>query len=344
MFKALLKDLSEGKTLAKQEAKVAMDAMMQGNVDESQVAGLLAMMRLRGETVAEMTGFALSMREHALGLDHSEAKLLDTCGTGGDDLSTFNISTTTAIVVSACGVKIAKHGNRAISSKSGSADVLEELKIPVQASPEEAIATLKDKGLCFLFAPMYHQSMKHVAQTRKQLGFKTIFNLLGPLVNPAKANRQMIGVFDTKFAEKMAETLRELGTERALFVTGADGIDECSITTLTNVVELNGSEISKYQLTPEEVGLERGNLKEIQATSVKESAAIIENIFLGKANNTARNIVVLNSAMALYVAGEVENVQEGVAKIQMILRTGKAYQQFQKLQDLQDLQFYKERI
>lgn len=333
MFKALLKVLSEGKTLTKQEAKGAMDAMMQGNVAEAQVAGLLSMMRLRGETIAEMTGFALSMREHALALDHSEPKLLDTCGTGGDDLSTFNISTTTAIVVSACDVKIAKHGNRAISSNSGSADVLEALKIPVQASPAEAIRALKDNGLCFLFAPLYHQSMKHVAATRKLLGFKTIFNLLGPLVNPAKANRQMIGVFDTNFAEKMAETLRELGTERAVFVTGGDGIDECSITTFTDVVELNGSQIKRYQLTPEEVGLERGKLIDIQATSVQESATIIENILLGKANKTAENIVVLNSAMALYVADEVETVREGVEKIQMVLRTGKAYQQFQKLQD-----------
>lgn len=336
MFKALLKVLSEGKTLTKQEAKGAMDAMMEGNVPEAQVAGLLAMMRLRGETIAEMTGFALSMREHALLLDHSEPKLLDTCGTGGDDLSTFNISTTTAIVVSACDVKIAKHGNRAISSNSGSADVLEALRIPVQASPNEAITALRDKGLCFLFAPYYHQSMKHVAATRKQLGFKTIFNLLGPLVNPARANRQMIGVFDTNFAEKMAETLRELGTERALFVTGGDGIDECSITTHTDIVELNGNEISRYQLTPAEVGLKQGKLIDIQATSVQESAAIIENILSGIANKTAENIVVLNSAMALYVANEVETVQEGVLKIQTILKTGKAYQQFKKLQVKQE--------
>jgi anthranilate phosphoribosyltransferase len=202
MFKAILKTLSEGKTLPQKEAKAAMDEMMQGNVDGSQIAGLLAMMRLRGETVAEMTGFALSMREHALSFDHSEKNLLDTCGTGGDDLSTFNISTTTAIIVSACNVKVAKHGNRAISSNSGSADVLEALGIPVQATPEAAVTALKEKGLCFLFAPLYHQSMKHVAATRKQLGFKTIFNLLGPLVNPAKASRQMIGVFDTNYAEK----------------------------------------------------------------------------------------------------------------------------------------------
>lgn len=332
MLKQVLKNCSEGKTLTRNEAKQVMDEMMQGNAEDAQIAGLLSMMRLRGETVDEMIGFATSMREHAVSIDHSFNKLLDTCGTGGDDLSTFNISTATAILVSSCGVKVAKHGNRAVSSKSGSADVLERLQIPVQASPEEAVKALYDKGLSFLFAPLYHQSMKHVASTRKQLGFKTIFNLLGPLVNPAKANRQMIGVFNTGFAEKMAQTLRELGTERAIFVTGGEGLDECSITTYTDVVELMNGEIKRYQLTPEEVGLVRGNVNEIQAKSIEESATIIENIFLGEANKTAENIVVLNSATALFISEEVESIKEGVEKVQKNLLKGKAFEQFKSLQ------------
>ncbi|QOY35845.1 anthranilate phosphoribosyltransferase [Anaerobacillus isosaccharinicus] len=332
MFKSLLKKCSEGITLTRVEAKAIMDEMMLGNVDGAQVASLLSMMRVRGETVEEMVGFALSMKEHAVSVDHDEKKLLDTCGTGGDDLGTFNVSTTTAILVSACGVKVAKHGNRAVSSKSGSADVLEKLQISVQSSPTEALAALQTKGLCFLFAPLYHQSMKHVADVRRQLGFKTVFNLLGPLVNPAKANRQVIGVFDPIYAKKMAETLRELGTERALFVTGGDGLDECSISTYTDVCELVKNEIIEYRLTPEEVGLNRGLLRNIQVTSVEESAKLIENIFRGKANKTAENIVIFNSGAALYVADEVETISEGVIKARQILSSGKGLEQLRFLQ------------
>ncbi len=334
MFKHLLKKCSEGNTLSRLEAKQAMDEMMQGNFEAAQVASLLSMMRVRGETVDEMVGFALSMREHAISVEHQEAKLLDTCGTGGDDLATFNISTTTAILVSACNVKVAKHGNRAVSSKSGSADVLEKLKIPVQASPLEAVEALKKKGLCFLFAPLYHQSMKYVADVRRQLGFKTVFNLLGPLVNPAKANRQMIGVFDTTFANKMAETLRELGAERALFVTGGDRLDECSISTYTDVVELTNNEIIRYQITPEEVGLKRGAINEIKVNNVEESAQVIESIFTQEANEAAENIVLLNSAAALYVAEEVETIAEGVIAARNIVASGKGLEQLRLLQTM----------
>ncbi|RXJ03952.1 anthranilate phosphoribosyltransferase [Anaerobacillus alkaliphilus] len=332
MFKQMLKNCSEGKTLTRVEAKSLMDEIMSGNGEALQVASLLSMMRLRGETVDEMVGFAQSMREHAVTVEHDEATLLDTCGTGGDDLSTFNISTASAILLSACKVKVAKHGNRAVSSKSGSADVLEQLQIPVQSSPKEALEALKTKGLCFLFAPLYHQSMKHVAEVRRQLGFKTVFNLLGPLVNPANANRQMIGVFHPTFAMKMAQTLRELGTDRAMFVTGADGLDECSISTDTNVIELRKGEIFQYQLTPEEVGLKRGAIEDIQVTSVTDSARLIENIFTGRANKTAENIVILNSASALYVAEEVGSIKEGVEKASETLYKYKGLEQLRSLQ------------
>lgn len=328
----MLKKCSEGKTLTRIEAKAIMDEIMVGNVDASQVASLLSMMRLRGETVDEMVGFALSMREHAVSVDHKEPKLLDTCGTGGDDLATFNISTATAILLSACNVKVAKHGNRAVSSKSGSADVLEKLQISVQTTPLEAVNALQTIGLCFLFAPLYHQSMKYVAEVRRQIGFKTVFNLLGPLVNPAKANRQMIGVFDTNLAEKMALTLRELGTERALFVTGGDGLDECSISTYTDVLELEKNKIVRYKVTPEEIGLKRGRVKDIQVTSVEESAKLIKDIFSGKANQTAKDIVIFNSGTALYAAGEVETIKEGVEKAISILSSGKGLEQLKLLQ------------
>lgn len=333
MFKHILKKCSEGKTMTQLEARQLMDEMMMGHGNDVQLSALLSMMRLRGETVEEMLGFAMSMRDHAIQINHSEKKLIDTCGTGGDHLNTFNISTTTAIALSACNVKVAKHGNRAISSSSGSADVLEVLKIPIQTSPIEAVHALEQKGLCFLFAPIYHQSMKHVANTRKLLGFKTIFNLLGPLVNPARANIQMIGVFDTAFAEKMAKTLRHLGTKRALFVTGGEGIDECSITTYTDVVELKEGNIERYRITPEQFGLKRGNLSEIEAKSVQESAVILRNIFNGSANQTAFNIVLLNTAAALYIADEAETIVEGIAVAKELFSSGKAHNQFCSLQE-----------
>ncbi|MCT8138897.1 anthranilate phosphoribosyltransferase [Anaerobacillus sp. CMMVII] len=332
MFKYILKKCSEGKTLTRSEAKEIMNEMMMGNVEKVQIASLLAMLRLRGETVDEMVGFALAMREHGVLVEHNERKLLDTCGTGGDGLATFNISTATAILLSASNVKVAKHGNRAVSSKSGSADVLEQLNIPVQSSPQEAIEALEKKGLCFLFAPLYHQSMKHVGDVRKQLGFKTVFNLLGPLVNPARADRQMIGVFNSSYALKMAETLRELGTERALFVTGGEGLDECSISSYTEVVELVNGKVVRYQITPEEVGLKRGELRDLQVSSVAESAELIEKIFLGKANIAAENIVVFNSATALYVASEVETIKEGVEKAKQVLSSGRGLEQLRLLQ------------
>ncbi len=334
MFRYMLKKCSEGKTLTRIEAKTLMDEIMNGHGEALQVASLLAMMRLRGETVDEMVGFAQSMREHAITVQHDEATLVDTCGTGGDELSTFNISTASAILLSACNVKVAKHGNRAVSSKSGSADVLEQLQIPVQSSPQEAVAAIKEKGLCFLFAPLYHQSMKHVADVRRLLGFKTVFNLLGPLVNPANANRQMIGVFHPTFAVKMARTLRELGTDRALFVTGGDGLDEFSISTHTNVVELNRGDIIQYEVTPEEVGLKRGPIEDIQVSTVDESASLIENIFTGRANKTAKNIVILNSASALYVAEEVGSIKEGVEKVSGILFGFKGLEQLRSLQSV----------
>ncbi|HET7616563.1 MAG TPA: anthranilate phosphoribosyltransferase, partial [Bacillales bacterium] len=238
MFKVLLRKAVDGNTLTEAEARRAMDLIMEGDATQSQIAGLLTVLRYRGETIEEMTGFVRSMRDHVITVDH-DMEVIDTCGTGGDGSSTFNISTAASLVVSALGVKVAKHGNRAMSSKSGSADVLEYLGIPTQADADEAIHSLKEKNMCFLFAQKYHVSMKHAAPVRREIGFRTIFNLIGPLTNPAGSRRQLIGVFDTAHAEKMAETLRNLGTERALIVTGAEGLDECSIAGHTDAVLLD---------------------------------------------------------------------------------------------------------
>lgn len=332
MFKDLLKKTIEGETLTEEEAKQAMDAIMGGEATASQIASLLTVLRFRGETVDEMTGFVRSMRNHAKTLHH-DMEVFDTVGTGGDGASTFNISTASAIVLSALGVKVAKHGNRAASSKSGSADVLEYLGIPIQLNEEEACEALRTKNMCFLFAPLYHVSMKNAALTRKEIGFRTVFNLLGPLTNPAGSNRQLIGVFDTNIAEKLAETLKRLGSKRAVFVTGGDGLDECSITTHTDIVTLDHGRITRSQLTPEDVGLERGKLSDIQVNTIQQSAELILTIFEGRGNESAANTVLLNAGAGLFAAGKAETIAEGVHEARKAVADGRAYKQLQLLQE-----------
>jgi anthranilate phosphoribosyltransferase len=332
MFKDLLKKTIEGETLAEQEAKQAMDAIMGGEATASQIASLLTVLRFRGETVAEMTGFVRSMRDHAKTLHH-DMEVFDTVGTGGDGASTFNISTASAIVLSALGVKVAKHGNRAASSKSGSADVLEYLGIPIQLDEKEARKALRTKNMCFLFAPLYHVSMKNAALTRKEIGFRTVFNLLGPLTNPAGSNRQLIGVFDTNIAEKLAETLKRLGSKRAVFVTGGDGLDECSITTHTDIVTLDHGTITRSQLAPEEVGLKRGKLSDIQVNTIQQSAELILKIFEGRGNESATNTVLLNAGAGLFAAGKAETIAEGVRVARKAIADGRAYEQLQLLRE-----------
>ena len=337
MVKETLSRLIEGEVLTASDARGVMNEIMSGNATASQIASIVTILRMRGEAVSEMVGFAQAMKEHAVAIPHVEQDVMDTCGTGGDKAKTFNISTATAIVLSALGVKVAKHGNRAVSSKSGSADVLEKLGISIQSTPEQAAASLKDYGMCFLFAPNYHHAMKHAAEPRKDIGFRTIFNLLGPMSNPANAKRQLIGVFDTSYAEKMAETLRELGTERAMLVTGREGLDECSITTMTDIVELRNGEITRYTLIPEEVGLQRGSLEDIQVSSSEESAAVIERILQSTATTeTSKDIVILNSAAGLYTAGAVSTIKEGVSVVQEAFIHGNVKRQYERLRQERD--------
>lgn len=331
MLKALLNKCIEGHTLKEQEAEQAMDFIMQGEATPSQIAGLISIMRFRGETVEELTGFVRSMRRHALSLEHEEPSLLDTCGTGGDVSSTYNISTASAIALSGAGIKVAKHGNRSVSSKSGSADVLETLQVPVQSGPEEAVKALQEKGLAFLFAPLYHVAMKHAGTPRKELGFRTIFNVLGPLTNPANADIQVVGVFDREYGEKMAYVLKNLGASRALFVTGRDGLDEMTISDSTYITELRDGEITKYEITPEEAGLTRASVEEVQVETAEESAALIESIFNGSETGAAKDILLLNMGAAFYAAGRAETIADGVQLAEEVIRGGKAEQQLQRL-------------
>ncbi|WP_099362724.1 anthranilate phosphoribosyltransferase [Fredinandcohnia onubensis] len=333
MFKQLLNKCITGEVLTEEESYRVMDVIMSGDATASQIASLLSILRFRGETVDEITGFARAMREHMMQLDYESDHVIDTCGTGGDGASTFNISTAAAIIVSSLGIKVAKHGNRAVSSKSGSADVLEYLGVKIQSSKEEAKEALNKRNMSFLFAPIYHAAMKHAVTPRQEIGFRTIFNLLGPMANPARCKRQVLGVYSTEYAEKMAYALQKLGSEHILFVSGRDGLDECSITTETDIVELKDGKITRFVLSPEDVDLPRGNMKDIQVSSVVESANLLRDVLYGSANQSATNIVLFNAGAAIYISGKANSIREGVEMAREALVMGIARNQFEQLRN-----------
>ncbi|MFC0271606.1 anthranilate phosphoribosyltransferase [Metabacillus herbersteinensis] len=335
MMKELLAKCIEGETLSESQAEYVMNQIMTGHSTPSQIASLVSILRLRGETVEELVGFAKSMKSHMTSIDYDH-EVVDTCGTGGDAASTFNISTAAAIVVSSLGVKVAKHGNRAISSKSGSADVLEKLGISIQTTREDAKNSLTNYHMSFLFAPLFHSSMKHAVTPRKEIGFRTVFNLLGPLSNPANAKRQVIGVFSTVYAEKMAYALAQLGSKHVMLVTGRDGLDELSITGETDVVELKDGNLKKYVVRPEDIGLETGNLADIQVANATESADLIKAIFMNKAPQSAKDIVAINAGAALYVAGHAESLKDGTLLALKAIENGTVYQQLMNLKELRE--------
>ncbi|MYL35201.1 anthranilate phosphoribosyltransferase [Pontibacillus yanchengensis] len=331
MLKPVLDRLVQKETLSEAEAFEVMDQIMKGNIQTDQLTSLLSLLRFRGETVQELLGFTKGMRQHMKTIQHDEEVIIDTCGTGGDGLSTFNISTAVAIVLASFQVKVAKHGNRKVSSSSGSADVLELLGVPVDTTPEHAAYMLKEKGMTFLYAPLYHQAMKHAVPARKSLGFRTVFNLLGPLSNPANSKHQMIGIFDTSLAEKLAQTLKYLGSKHVLLVTGENGLDEMSITGPTDMVELKNGEITRSRFLPEDVGIPTGTLSDIQVENSEQSAKLIQHIFRGEANSSATNIVVLNAAAGLYIAGEADSMQQGVEMVQQALNDGQVLHYYNEL-------------
>ncbi|MEI2440235.1 anthranilate phosphoribosyltransferase [Priestia megaterium] len=331
MFKELLKKCLRGESLSAEEAEKIMNDIMNGKVPAAQIASVLTILTYRGETVDEIVGFVRGMKNNMNAISLEELNVVDTCGTGGDGASTFNISTASAIVASAAGVKVAKHGNRAVSSKSGSADVLEHLDIWIQGNEKEVKNAVADLNMSFLFAPLYHPAMKHVAATRKELGFRTVFNALGPLANPTNCTKQVIGVYSIELARKLAEALVVLGANHVLLVVGRDGLDEISATDVTDVVEVQGNVITEYTLAPEDVHLQRGKLEDLVVEDAKSSAELIESLFLNKSNVTAKNAVVLNSAAAIYVSGNVSTFEEGVAVALETIESGAAYTQLQRL-------------
>jgi anthranilate phosphoribosyltransferase len=323
MAREILENLMGGKDLDLKTARALMGSIMSGELEHTQIAALLVALRMKGETADEIAGFASAMREKALRISPKRVGLVDTCGTGGDSKHTFNISTAAALLAAAMGIPVAKHGNRAVSSKCGSADVLEALGVNIQLDPP-AVAELIDRvGIGFLFAPALHPAMKHVAVARKQLKIRTVFNLLGPLTNPAAVSRQLMGVFNRDLTERMCRVLFRLGSQKAFVVHGQDGTDEVSVTGETQVSELNNQEIRTYSFSPEEVGLERAALEDIAGGCAEENAAHIQDIFKGR-DGARRDAVVLNAGFVAHLADKAPDIISGVRLAEETLSSGKA--------------------
>ena len=323
------------------EAEAVLEQIMTGQCTDAQIASLLTALRMKGETAGELAGFARVMRGKAapvrprsaavaeIGGTDREA-LIDTCGTGGDVSGTFNVSTAAAFVVAGAGLRVAKHGNRSVSSQCGSADVVEALGVSIELTPERIAQCIDEVGIGFLHAPLLHSAMKYVALARKQMGIRTIFNMLGPLTNPAGANAQVIGVYSAHLTELLASVLGELGTAHAFVVHGLDGLDEISITGPSKITELRNGELSTYSLEPEDLGMSRASLKEIQGGDAHQNAAIIMEVLKGEPG-PRRDIVVLNAAAALVAGGKANNLIEGVQLARDSIITGRALSKLNQL-------------
>ncbi len=300
-----------------------MNEIMSGETTPAQMAAFLTGLRMKGETIDEITACATVMREKGLKLEPNFA-VIDIVGTGGDEAGTFNISTTSAFVVAAGGVPVAKHGNRSVSSKSGAADVLENLGVNLKLTVEQSEQILKDTGMCFMFAQSYHSSMKYAGPVRKEMGVRTIFNILGPLANPAGATMQLLGVYDEKLVEPLAKVLSNLGVNRGLVVCGNDGLDEATVTGPTHVCEIRFGELTMYEITPEQFGFSRCSLPELVGGNPEENAQITRDILTGKLTGPKRDIVVFNSALSLYLGIDDCTIGDCVALANDLIDSGKA--------------------
>lgn len=345
---------NHSQSLSRAEARETMAEVLTGKCTDAQIAALLIALRMKGETVEEIVGFAEAIRAAAAPLPirnsnppealditgtgrdalfeeaPPDSSLVDTSGTGGDASGTFNISTATALVTAGAGVRVAKHGNRSISSKCGSADVVEALGVNIQLSPERAAECLRVVGICFLYAPNLHPAMKQVQTVRRELRMRTMFNLLGPLTNPARANGQVVGVYSLDLVEKLAEALSMLGLRRALVVHGLDGLDEITITSTTRIAEAHEGSVKSYEVEPEEFGMQRAPLEEITGGDAKENAEIIRAV-LGGERSARRDVVLLNAAAALAAAGRVEHIARGVPLAEKSIDSGAAGEKLESL-------------
>lgn len=317
----ILNKLIQKEDLTSEETQNLLNEIVKGVLMPSQIGAILTALRMKGETALEIVGFIQGMRSHMVRINAPDA--IDVCGTGGDGTGTFNISTTVSFVVSGAGVEIAKHGNRAASSKCGAADVLEELGVQINLTPQQAEKVYKKVGLVFLFAPLYHPATKNVVAVRKELKIRTVFNFLGPFANPASGDRQLIGVPNLEIARKLAEVGKILGYKHLFIVTGKDGMDEVSLSANTDVLEVKDGVIKKFIIDPEKFGFKKSNIEKIVGSSAKQNALIIRSILQGD-KGAPRDIVILNSAAALYVSGRVLNIRDGIKLAQASIDSGSA--------------------
>lgn len=332
MSNPIIDKLIDRRDLSRREATSLMRSMMSGDIEEAPIAAALTALRLKGETVDEIAGFVTAMRERVVPVTPKAEGVVDTCGTGGDARQTFNISTTTAFVAAAMGIPVAKHGNRSVSSKCGSCDVLEALGVAIDFDPNTLADLIDSVGLAFMFAPAHHPAMQYVAPVRKKLGFRTVFNLLGPIVNPAGVRRQLVGVYDPGLTEVVAKVLRALGSERVFVVHGRDGADEVSITGETIVSFLDGGHIHTMTFTPEDAGIERASLEDIRGGSFDENARHVNDVLTGKPG-PRRDVVVLNAAFVAVVASRVRHLDQGVEAAREAIDSGRALAVLNRLRE-----------
>lgn len=329
-IQSAIRAVTERQDLNAEAMYAVMQSIMTGSATPAQIGGFLIGLRMKGETVEEVAAAARVMRELATPVAVQKDYLVDTCGTGGDASNTFNISTASAFVVAAAGGHVAKHGNRSVSSRSGSADVLEAAGIHLELTPQQVGRCIDEVGVGFLFAPLHHGAMKHAIGPRREMGVRTLFNVLGPLTNPAGAKNQVLGVFSDQWVEPLAQVLHKLGSRHVMVVHAQDGLDEISIGAATTVAELRDGEIQCYQIAPEAFGITRTALDTLRVSSAEESLAIIREVFSG-ALGPARDIVILNAGAAIYVAGLVSNLGEGIEQARQAIDSGMAMQRLESL-------------
>ncbi|PTD93482.1 anthranilate phosphoribosyltransferase [archaeon SCG-AAA382B04] len=329
MIKTQIKRIIDKKDLSSETSKEVMDDIMKGKATSEEIASFITAMKMKGETHTELTQFAKIMRKHSTDFDTNKRQITDNCGTGGDDYNTFNISTTTSFVVSATSIPVAKHGNRGMSSKCGSADVLEQLGVNLDLSPNKAEELLEKIDLTFLYAPRFHPSMKNAIKPRKEVGVKTFFNLLGPLTNPAEPNTQVVGVYSPDLTKKIAKVLRELGLERAMVVHG-DGLDEITSTGPTKISELVKGEINTYKLTPEDIGIKKTTIKDLEGGNPQYNAKALKKVLKNEAPAKKQSILA-NSAALIYLYGKSNSIKEGVEIAEKSIETGRALEKLNQL-------------
>lgn len=330
-LKGILAKLSEGKDLTKDEAMYTQDMILTGQATEAQIACILTALKMKGETLDEITGFAAVLRDKANTISPDVDNYVDLVGTGGDCTYSFNISTTSAFVVAASGLPVAKHGNRSISSKSGAGDVLEALGVNIAADPDVVKKCVEEVGIGFMFAPHFNPAMKYVGKVRKDLGFRTIFNILGPLSNPSRAKAMVVGVYTSKLTDVIAKAMMNIGVERAFVVSGCDNMDEITITGGTTISEIKDGRVNTFTVTPEQFGFKRCGLDELQGGDGTVNAGITKDILSGKEKGAKRDIVLLNAGATLYVGGMADTIQAGIRLAQETIDSGKALKTLEAL-------------